>query len=145
MVSPFGSFATLFPSCSAWQCLYGVLIYPMCLSPICGTIRQYLCALRHCQLLNGGSDPALFSFHRLHYVLHGSQCSLPSLVRPRRLPITPVILRFLHRYWTPRLATLTRFADGLPVALVSFRLRAAKSLPVTRGQRITHLCCLSGM
>lgn len=65
-----------------------------------GSIRLYLSALRHRQLLDSGVDPALESFHRLHYVLRGCHRTLPSSVRPKRLPITPAILRLLHYYWS---------------------------------------------
>lgn len=64
------------------------------------SIRQYLSALRHNQLLSGGVDPSLSSLYRLHYVLRGCQRSLPSAVRKKRLPITPAILRFLHHHWS---------------------------------------------
>ena len=64
------------------------------------SIRLYLCALRHRQLLDGGNDPALHSLHRLHYVLRGCHRSLPLATRPRRLPITPSILRLLHHCWS---------------------------------------------
>ena len=64
-----------------------------------GSIRLYLSALRHKQLLDSGIDPALGAFHRLHYVLRGCHRSLPSSVRPKRLPITPTILRLLHHCW----------------------------------------------
>ncbi len=63
-------------------------------------IRQYLCSLRHHQLLTGGADPALASLHRLHYVLRGCHRSLPVSVRPQRLPITPAILLRLHQSWS---------------------------------------------
>ena len=65
-----------------------------------GSIRQYLSALRHHQLLNGGVDPSFTSCHRLHYVLRGCRRSLPSAVRPKRLPITPEILGVLHHHWS---------------------------------------------
>ena len=65
-----------------------------------GTIRMYLCAIRHRQLLDGGPDPAFASLHRLHYVLRGCHRSLPSSVHPSRLPITPTVLRLLHHVWS---------------------------------------------
>ena len=64
------------------------------------SIKLYLSALRHRQLLDGGEDPALHSLHRLHYVLRGCHQSLPHLSRPRRLPITPSVLRLLHHCWS---------------------------------------------
>ena len=41
------------------------------------SIRLYLCALRHRQLLDGGNNPALHSLHRLHYVIRVCHRSLP--------------------------------------------------------------------
>ena len=51
-------------------------------------------------MLNGGPDPALASCLHLHYVLRGCHRTCPSSVRPQRLPISPQILRLLHRYWS---------------------------------------------
>ena len=67
------------------------------------SIRQYLSALRHTQLLSGGVDPSFSSLHRLHYVLRGCHRSLPSTTHRKRLPITPAILRLLHHHWSSRL------------------------------------------
>ena len=64
------------------------------------TIRLYLCALRHRQLMDGGRDPSLSSYHRLHYMLRGCHRSLPSSVRPPRLPITTDILATLYQCWS---------------------------------------------
>ena len=47
------------------------------------SIRQYLSALRHTQLLSGGVDPSFSSLYRLHCVLRGCQRSLPSSVRKK--------------------------------------------------------------
>ena len=64
------------------------------------TVRLYLSAVRHRQLMDGGEDPALGSLHILHYVLRGCHRSLPSSIRPQRLPISPNILRLLYRQWS---------------------------------------------
>ena len=66
------------------------------------SIRLYLSALRHHQLIDCGEDPALDSLYRLHYVLRGCHRSLPSMVRVQWLPITPQILRLLHEQWSER-------------------------------------------
>ena len=92
---------------------YSLLTFPLTEDVLCrfvaflvgeglsySSIRQYLAELCHHQILSGGGDPALSSFVRLHYVLHGAHRSLPSSVRPRRLPITPDILCTLHSYWS---------------------------------------------
>ena len=63
-------------------------------------IRLYLCAIRHQQLVDGGLDPALSTLHRLQYVLRGARRTLPTTTRPRRLPVTPAILRFLYQQWS---------------------------------------------
>ena len=65
------------------------------------SVRQYLCAIRHRQIIDGGVDPCMSSFQRLHYVLRGCHRTLGSQVRERRLPITPAILQHLHSYWSP--------------------------------------------
>ena len=64
------------------------------------SICQYLCALRHHQLLERGNDPGLSSFPHLHYVLRGSHHFVGSTVRPTHLPITPAILQVLYRCWS---------------------------------------------
>ena len=64
------------------------------------SVRVYLSALRHYQLLHGGVDPCFSSLFRLHYVLRGVRRSLPTRVRPCRLPITPSILRTLYHHWS---------------------------------------------
>jgi hypothetical protein len=66
------------------------------------SIRQYLAALRHHQLLNFGIDPVFSSFHFLHYVLRGTHQLLPSSVHPLRLPVTPEVLFNLHNSWKER-------------------------------------------
>ena len=65
------------------------------------SIRLYLCSVRHLQIVNGLPDPSLSSFPRLDYVLRGVRRSVPP-ARPRntRLPITPELLRAIHRAWS---------------------------------------------
>ena len=64
------------------------------------SIRQYLSALRYYQLSTGGPDPSFASLFQLHYVLRGVQRSHPLYTRPKRLPITPAVLRLLYHQWS---------------------------------------------
>ena len=93
--------------------MYNLLAFPLSELTLCrfvaflvqegltySSVRQYLCALRHRQLLDGGPDPTLNSCSRLHYVLRGCHRSLPPATRPQRLPISPYILRLLYCYWS---------------------------------------------
>ena len=70
--------------------MYNLLAFPLSELTLCrfvaflvqegltySSVRQYLCALRHRQLLDGGPDPTLNSCSRLHYVLRGCHRSLP--------------------------------------------------------------------
>ena len=92
---------------------YSVPAFPLSESTLCrsvaslvtegmsySTIRLYLSAVRHHQLMEGGPDPSFTSLHRLHYVLRGCRKCLPASVRPHRLPITPSILRLLYIHWS---------------------------------------------
>ena len=64
------------------------------------TIRLYLSAVRHHQLMEGGPDPSFTSLHRQHYVLRGCRRCLPASACERRLPITPSFLRLLYIHWS---------------------------------------------
>ena len=64
------------------------------------SIRRYLSALHHHQLLERGVDPSLSTLHHLHYVLWGCHRLSPTSVHQKWLPITPAILRFLHHHWS---------------------------------------------
>lgn len=64
------------------------------------SVRSYLSALRYAQISGGGPDPAYSALSQLHYVLRGVRRTLPTAVRPRRLPITPLILRLLYNKWS---------------------------------------------
>ena len=66
------------------------------------TIHAYLSSLRFYQIALGGPDLSLFKFPQLHYVLRGIDKQHPIAQRPQRLPITPAILRILHRSWSRR-------------------------------------------
>ena len=50
--------------------------------------------------MDGGTDPAINSFHQLHYVLWGCRRSMAPSVCPQRLPITPPILALLYTHWS---------------------------------------------
>ena len=63
------------------------------------SIRLYLSAVRHLQIMNGWSDPALASYPRLKYALHGVQREGPCTDRHKRLPITPELLRRIYHVW----------------------------------------------
>ena len=57
-------------------------------------------AIRFLQISYGLPDPSLSSVPRLEYVLKGVRRGLPAHSRPKRLPITPYILRIIHRGWS---------------------------------------------
>lgn len=65
-----------------------------------GTIRSYLSALRFYQISAGLPDPSLTNFPRLPYVLKGVHKKKPDHTRPRRLPITPDLLRKMYAVWS---------------------------------------------
>lgn len=64
-----------------------------------GTIRSYLSAVRFVQISTGHPDPTLSSFPRLTYVMRGIRKTSPGHSRPKRLPITPEILRKVYTIW----------------------------------------------
>ncbi len=64
------------------------------------TIRLYLAALRYLQIAKGLPDPNLMSNPYLQLVLRGIQRSSTGQPRPKRLPITPLILQQLHSLWS---------------------------------------------
>ena len=64
------------------------------------TIKLYLSALRHMQIVMGLPDPSLSSLPHLAYVLHGIRRIGPSQSRPNCLPVTPELLRAIHQVWS---------------------------------------------
>jgi hypothetical protein len=66
------------------------------------TIKCYLSAVRHLQISRGGGDLFSSRLPRLDYVLLGVKCLQSSRSKRPRLPITPDILKSLHRHWSPR-------------------------------------------
>lgn len=73
-------------------------LFSISLSP--QTIRSYLSAVRHLQIMSGLPDPAMESFPRLPYALKGMQRERPLSLRQHRLPITPELLRRIHTLWS---------------------------------------------
>ena len=67
-----------------------------------GPVRSYLSAVRHFHIMNNLPDPSLSSFPRLEYVLKGLRCKSVLRPRPKRLPITPELLRRIHAVWSSR-------------------------------------------
>lgn len=64
------------------------------------TIRSYLSAIRYLQISQGMSDPSLSNFCQLEYVLKGIRRSGAAIPKRHRLPITPELLRSIHRTWS---------------------------------------------
>ena len=65
------------------------------------TIRLYLSAVRHLQIINGLPDPSLSSLPRLGYVLWGiRRTGITRQPRHNRLPITPELLRAIYQVWS---------------------------------------------
>ena len=67
-----------------------------------GTIKCYLSAFCHLQISRGQGDLFSSRLPRLDYVLLGVKRLQGSLQTRPLLPITPEILRALHRDWSPR-------------------------------------------
>ncbi len=67
--------------------------------------KSYLSALRHLQISAGFQDPfAASSWPRLEHVLKGiKRPSVTQRVSRPRLPITPIILRAIHKAWSTQL------------------------------------------
>ena len=64
------------------------------------TVRLYLSAICHMQIVSGMSDPALASYARLNYALHGLRRVGGNGRHRARLPITPDILMKIYRQWS---------------------------------------------
>ena len=69
-------------------------------------LQLHWAMLKHHWLLEGGADVSLLSFHHLHYVLLGNHRSLPSSVRLKKSPITPVTLLLLYWAWSSEVDTV---------------------------------------
>ena len=64
------------------------------------SVRSYLCAVRHLQIMSNLPDPAMATFPLLNYALRGLRRDGPRERAHPRLPITPEILRGVHRVWS---------------------------------------------
>ena len=63
------------------------------------TVRSYLSAVRHLQIVNNLPDPSLASFSRLNFALRGLCWEGPKEWRHTRLPITlDLLLRIYTRF-----------------------------------------------
>ena len=80
-------------------CFYVTWLAKQCLKY--SSIRGYLLALRHLQIMEGHHDPCMDSqFPRLRYVLNGIRRSTGNQPVHIRLPITPEILFKLKQVWS---------------------------------------------
>lgn len=86
------------PVCEAVLCRFVAFLFSSSLSY--QTIRSYLSAIRHLQIMSGLPDPSFSSFPRLDYVLKGSRRCNTATPRPKRLPITPAILHQILKVWS---------------------------------------------
>ena len=64
------------------------------------SVRSYLSAVCHLQVMNGLPDPSRSSFPLLDYALKGIRRGQATVRRGARLPITPELLRGIHRSWS---------------------------------------------
>ena len=97
-------------------CCFVAYLHSLHLTP--RTISLYVRSVHFSQVAHTGQDTDLTSFSQLHYVLRGVRCQNPDSSRPRRLPITPAILRLLRHAWSQR--------------------------PITHDQRMLWVACLLG-
>ena len=72
------------------------------------SINLYLSAIRFAQIAVGGHDPDLSRFSQLHYVTRGVRRRQPAYSRPRRMPVTPAVLRVLFTSWSRPPITYTK-------------------------------------
>ena len=63
-----------------------------------GTIKSYMAAVRHGQIMRGLGDPQIHQMPQLEYLLKGIKKSTPQSTRAR-LPITLEVLMDLKRVW----------------------------------------------
>ena len=72
------------------------------------SIKSYLSAVRHLQIVSGYPDPSLSSLPRLSYALKGIQRGRPTSQRRTRLPITPELLIGIFQRWSAEPVTFDR-------------------------------------
>ena len=89
---------TPLPLCDLNLCHFVSYLHYQHLSP--ASVCLYLASLRYLQIVAGGRDPHPGEFPRLQYAVRAVRRLNPSWSRPLRLPITPAILRSLHRAWS---------------------------------------------
>jgi hypothetical protein len=65
-----------------------------------GSVRSYLSAVRHLHIMSGLPDPSLTPLAQLAYTLRGLRREGATTPRAKRLPITPALLRRVHRAWS---------------------------------------------
>ena len=134
--------------------MYNLLAFPLSELTLCrfvafliqegltySSVRQYLSALRHRQLLDGGPDSTLNSCSRLHYVLRGCHRSLPPATRPQRLPLSPYILRLLYCYWSRPSHNHDSICLWAVCCVGFFGFLRSGELPASHGPHIIHQCC----
>ena len=63
-----------------------------------GTIKSYMAAVRHGQIMRGLGNPQIHQMPQLEYLLKGIKKSTLRSTRAR-LPITPEVLMDLKRVW----------------------------------------------
>ena len=86
------------PVCEPNLCRFVAFLFSSSLSY--QSIRSYLSAVRHLQIVSGLPDPSLSSFSRLDYALKGIRRVNTIGPRLKRLPITPAILRQIYGVWS---------------------------------------------
>ena len=72
------------------------------------TIKHYLSAVQHFQIISGFPDPAMTTFPRLNYALKGIRRDYSSPRRKARLPITPNVLTRIFKIWSQHPVTFDR-------------------------------------
>ena len=86
-------------------CRFVAFLVSQSLSP--QSIRSYLSAVRHLQVMSGLPDPLLSSYPLLDYALRGAKRDNKQR-RQQRLPITPAILRRIYQTWSREPTTYDR-------------------------------------
>ena len=64
------------------------------------TVKLYLSAVRHLQIMSDLPDPSVAAYPRLNYALRGLHRRVAEKGQLTRLPITPEMLAKIHRFWS---------------------------------------------